>query len=58
VSTVNLAEVATVLARNQLDPDAVLGPVRAQGEVEPFTDQDALAVASLYPRFCQGPLPR
>ncbi|MGC2191557.1 MAG: PIN domain-containing protein [Candidatus Dormiibacterota bacterium] len=49
VSTVNLAEVATVLARNDRDPDAVLEPLRAQVKLEPFTDADALAVAALYP---------
>lgn len=50
VSTVNLAEVATVLTRNHRDPETVLDPVRAQLEVEPFTDSDALAVAALYPQ--------
>lgn len=50
VSTVNLAEVATVLTRNDRDPEKVLHPVQAQVEVEPFTDADALAVAALYPR--------
>lgn len=49
VSAVNLAEVATVLVRNDRDPHVVLGPVRAQVDVEPFTDDDALAVAALYP---------
>lgn len=50
VSTVNLAEVATVLTRNHRDPEEVLRPVRAQVAVEPFTDADALAVAALYPQ--------
>lgn len=50
MSAVNLAEVATVLTRNHKDPETVLDPVRAQIDVEPFTDVDALAVAALYPR--------
>ena len=50
VSTVNLAEVATVLTRNRRDPDTVLEAVRAQVKLEPFTDSDALAVAALYPK--------
>ena len=50
VSTVNLAEVATVLTRNHRDPKRVLEAVLAQVDVEPFTDTDALAVAALYPR--------
>lgn len=50
VSTVNLAEVATVLIRNGRDPQVVLRPVRAQVAVEAFTDADALAVAVLYPQ--------
>lgn len=50
MSTVNLAEVATVLTRNRRDPAEVLRPVRAQVDVEPFTDADALAVAALYPQ--------
>lgn len=50
VSTVNLAEVATVLTRNDRDPIGVLKLLRAQVEVEPFTEADALAVAALYPQ--------
>lgn len=53
VSTVNLAEVATVLIRNRREPESVLEPVRAQVDVEPFTDADALAVAALYPRVSE-----
>lgn len=49
ISAINLAEVATVLIRNRRDLDATLGPVRAVVAVEPFTDEDALAVAALYP---------
>ncbi len=49
VGAVNLGEVATVLTRNARDPRRVLGPVLAQVAVEPFTDDDALAVAALYP---------
>jgi len=49
VSAVNLAEVATVLTRNHRDPEHVLLPVREQVAVEPFTGDDALAVAVLYP---------
>jgi len=48
-SAVNLSEVATVLARHHRDPAAILGPVREQLDVEPFTDADALAAAALCP---------
>lgn len=48
-SAVNLSEVATVLVRRDLDPERVLGPLRAQVAVEPFTDTEALAAAELYP---------
>lgn len=48
MSAVNLAEVATALARNHRDPEQILRPVRRQVAVEPFTDFDALAVAVLY----------
>jgi ribonuclease VapC len=50
ISTVNLAEVATVLVRNDRDPRTVLDPLRAQVEVLPFTDADALTTAQLYPQ--------
>ncbi|MGH3267157.1 MAG: type II toxin-antitoxin system VapC family toxin [Trebonia sp.] len=50
VSTVNLAEVATVLVRHGQDPAVILGPVCQQLVVEPFSDADALAAAGLYPR--------
>lgn len=49
VSAVNLAEVATVLIRNQLDPTSLLGAVCSQVDVEPFTYVDALVVGELYP---------
>lgn len=49
-SAVNLSEVATVLVRHQRDLSKILGPVREQLAVEPFTDADALAAAALYPR--------
>lgn len=49
-STVNLAEVATVLVRNDRRAERVLAPLRAQVAVEPFTDVDATAVAALYSR--------
>jgi ribonuclease VapC len=49
-SAVNLSEVATVLGRHGKDPQQVLGPVRDQVAIEPFTDVDALAAAALYPR--------
>jgi len=48
-SAVNLGEVATVLVRRAQDPAKILAPVREQLVVEPFTDADALAVATLYP---------
>ncbi len=49
-SAVNLSEVATVLVRHRQDPEKILAPVREQLAVEPFTDDDALAAAALYPR--------
>lgn len=49
MSTVNLAEVATVLVRNDRDPNAVLDSLRAQVDVQPFTDADAFTTAQLYP---------
>lgn len=49
VSTVNLAEVATVLVRRGRDPEVVLRPLRAQVHVIAFTEDDAAAVAALYP---------
>lgn len=49
-SAVNLSEVATVLVRHHRDPAAILGPVREQLDVEPFTDADALAAAALHPK--------
>ncbi len=49
-SAVNLSEVATVLVRRQKDPEKILGPVREQLAVEPFTDADALAAAALHPK--------
>jgi ribonuclease VapC len=49
-SAVNLSEVATVLIRHKKDPEEILGPVREQLEVEPFTDADALAAAALFPK--------
>jgi ribonuclease VapC len=48
-SAVNFSEVATVLVRHQRDPAAILAPVRAQVVVEPFTDDDALTAAAMYP---------
>ena len=49
-SAVNLSEVATVLVRHRKDPATILGPVREQLAVEPFTDADAMAAAALYPK--------
>ncbi len=49
ISTVNLAEVATVLVRNDRDPHTVLDPLRVQVEIVPFMDADALITAELYP---------
>ncbi|MGA2014872.1 MAG: type II toxin-antitoxin system VapC family toxin [Solirubrobacteraceae bacterium] len=49
-SAVNLSEVATVLIRHNKDPQEILGPVREQLAVEPFTDADALAAAALFPK--------
>lgn len=50
ISTVNLAEVATVLVRNDRDPNTVLDPLRAQVDVVTFTTTDALTTAELYPQ--------
>lgn len=50
MSAVNLAEVATVLVRNDRDPAIILKPVCEQVSVQPFTDSDALAVGVLYPQ--------
>jgi PIN domain nuclease of toxin-antitoxin system len=50
ISAVNLGEVATVLVRHEGDPEKILAPVRDQVEVWPFTDEDALAAAALYPK--------
>jgi PIN domain nuclease of toxin-antitoxin system len=49
VSTVNLAEVATVLVRNNRDVK-LLDSLRSQVTVQPFTNDDAIATADLYPR--------
>ena len=49
-SAVNLSEVATVLVRHRKDPATILGPVREQLAVEPFTDADAMVAAALYPK--------
>lgn len=49
ISTVNLAEVATVLVRRGLHPEQVLGPVCQQLALEQFTVEDALSVAALHP---------
>lgn len=49
-SAVNLSEVATILVRHKEDPVGILGPVREQLSVEPFTDVDAMAAAALYPQ--------
>lgn len=49
ISTVNLAEVATVLIRHGRDPNTVLDPLRAQVDVLTFTDADAITTAQLYP---------
>jgi PIN domain nuclease of toxin-antitoxin system len=49
-SAVNLSEVAMVLIRHKKDPEEILGLVREQLAVEPFTDADALAAAALYPK--------
>jgi ribonuclease VapC len=50
ISAVNLSEVATLLLRHGHDPQTLLAPVREQVTVEPFTSEDALAAAALYPR--------
>jgi ribonuclease VapC len=49
ISTVNLAEVATVLVRNGRNPNSVLDPLRSQVDVVAFTDADAITTAELYP---------
>jgi ribonuclease VapC len=49
VSTVNLAEVATVLIRHDLDPTEVLAPVCEQVAVQPFNHADVMTAAALYP---------
>lgn len=38
-----------MLIRNHRDQEQVLGPVRSQVDVEPFSADDALVAASLYP---------
>lgn len=50
ISAVNLSEVATVLVRHQQDPEKILGRVREQFLVQPFSDADAIAAARLYPK--------
>lgn len=49
-SAVNLSEVATVLVRREQSVEPILGPLRQQLAVEPFTDEDALIAAALYPK--------
>lgn len=49
VSTVNLAEVATVLVRRGGPVAPVLDALTAQLSVEPFTEVDAVATAELHP---------
>jgi ribonuclease VapC len=49
ISTVNIAEVATVLVRNGRNPNSVLDPLRSQVDVVAFTDADAITTAELYP---------
>lgn len=49
-STVNLSEVATILIRHQCDAEGILEPVSEQVSVEPFTDRDAFAAATMYPQ--------
>lgn len=49
ISAVNLSEVATVLVRRELDVDGILEPLIRQVAVVPFTDEDALSAAALYP---------
>ncbi len=56
MNTVNFSEVATVLVRHRKDPHEILGPVREQLAVEPFTDGDALAAAALYRSTMKGGL--
>lgn len=48
ISTVNLAETATVLVRNDIDV-RVLEAVQEQVVVEPLAAEDAMALAALYP---------
>jgi PIN domain nuclease of toxin-antitoxin system len=50
VSAVNLSEVAAVLVRHGRDADSILRAVTAQVTVEPFTTEDAIAAAALWPR--------
>lgn len=47
VGAVNLAEVATVVTRRGQQPGKVLQALRAQVQVEPFLEQDALQVAAI-----------
>jgi PIN domain nuclease of toxin-antitoxin system len=49
MGTVNLAEAATVLVRNDRDLK-LLDTVRGQVTLKPFTSEDATAAAALYPR--------
>lgn len=50
VSTVNLAEMTTVLLRHGVEYRHLLAALLRQVSVEPFTEDDALAVAELYPK--------
>jgi PIN domain nuclease of toxin-antitoxin system len=43
------AEIGTVLTRKGRDTAEILDGVRAQVDVEPLTEDDALGVAALYP---------
>lgn len=50
ISTVNLAEVATRVARNGMDPQQLAGDIEDMNvEVAPFAVRDALAAATLEP---------
>ena len=49
ISTVNLAEVATILTRHGHDPAPLLAPLRTQVDTEDFTATDAHTTAALYP---------
>lgn len=49
-SAVNLSEVATVLVRRERSLEEILRPLRRQLAVEPFTDEDALSAAAMYPK--------